>query len=279
MSASKLKNLVLLILVLVNLVLLALVIPLRTEQQRQQKLALTQLQALFSENGLILGQAVLPVTLPLYTLELTPDKDAALPAARALLGENVLAQDDSTRYLSLYRSATGSCQVARSGSFDAELTGYAPVSNPAAHVQSLLEAMGLELASLSAPRRLEAGVYQLTATQQLLGVPVFSSALMFTYDANRLTTISGSALFDATNLARVDEDACIGAADALVAFLGSRDALGWLGSTVTELTQGYFKAETASASVIRLIPGWRVVTDTGAFWVSGVTREVSALAS
>lgn len=277
MPMPKLKNLILLILLLVNLVLLALVIPLRAEQRRQQEQALSQLQDLFATYGLTLDRQALPMTQTLYTLELTPDKDAALPAAKALLGQNVLAEDDSTRYLSLYRSTEGRCSAARSGGFEATLANRAAVSDPAAQVKTLLADMGLDMSSVSVPVRVSAGVYELTATQQLLGVPVFSSALTFTYDEGCLTGIVGSALFDTETLARVDGTACIGPADALVAFLGSRDALGWLGSAVTEITQGYLRAETASAAVVRLIPGWRVLTDTGAFWVNGVTREVTAL--
>ena len=59
--------------------------------------------------------------------------------------------------------------------------------------------------------------------------------------------------------------------------MGSRDTLGWVGATVNEVEQGYCRADTASAAVVRLVPGWAIYTDTGDFWVNGITRMVSPL--
>ena len=65
-------------------------------------------------------------------------------------------------------------------------------------------------------------------------------------------------------------------ADALIALLDSRDRLGWVGSRIERVQQGYVYTETA-AGTLRFVPGWRIDTDTGAFFVSGATREVRAV--
>ena len=121
------------------------------------------------------------------------------------------------------------------------------------------------------------GVYSVTVVQQILEVPVFSAALRCTFHNGVLTRIEGTAYFDTTGLVRTDDVTCCTAADALVAFLGARSDLGWVGASVTAVTQGYYRAETASAAVVRLVPGWRIATDTGEFWVNGIDRHVSAL--
>jgi hypothetical protein len=274
---SKLKNIVILVLALVNVLLLALVLPLQQERRQQEALAMENLHALFDQYGITLHVESLPATESLYTLEFSPETDAALPAVQALLGEMVLAQDDSTQYLSLYRSDLGQCQISRSGQLEARLVDREAENDLSKAVSEYLEDMGVEVAAVSAPNRISAGVYTVQAVQQLLGVPVFSSTLEFTFHNSVLTRVEGTVYFDTTNLYRTDDVTCISCADALVAFLSNRDALGWVGSTVSGVTQGYLRTETASATLVRLVPGWQISTDTGSFWVNGITEQVTPL--
>lgn len=277
MPYSKVKNLLILILALVNVLLLCLVLPLRHERMEQRALEERRLADLFSRSGVALLVGALPEERTLYTVEFSPDPEAALTAANALLGTDVLAQADSTPYLSLYTSSAGRVEISRGGNLEARFYGRKSAGSVPAEVHSLMEGMGLETAFVSEPARQSAGVYEVTAVQKLLGVPVFSSALAFIYRSGALTRLEGTAYFDTTGICRTDDVACSSCADALVAFLGSRDALGWVGAEVREARQGYLHMETASAAVVRLAPGWRISTDTGAFWVNGITREVSAL--
>ena len=59
------------------------------------------------------------------------------------------------------------------------------------------------------------------------------------------------------------------------AVLSGRDALGWVGSTVTSLTQGYLPSDQAGTG-IRFVPVWLVETDAGSFFINGITREITA---
>ena len=277
MPTAKLKNIVILILALVNVLLLCLVIPLGQERQRQQAEAAAQLETLFGQYGVRLDADELPDSRLLYTLEFSPDDDASLPAMRALLGDMVYIEEDSTRYVRTYRSEQGTCQISRGGSLEARLQGRAADTDLERAVSEELEAMGVAVASVSLPDRSSAGVYTVTAVQQILDVPVFSSALKFTFHNGVMTRAEGTVYFDAANLFRTDDLRCMSCADALVAFLGSRDNLGWVGASVVGVAQGYLRAETASAAGVRLVPGWRISTDTGSFWVNGISGEVSAL--
>ncbi len=279
MPASKVKNLAILILALVNGILLLLVVPLVQERHQQRAQAEASLEALFARYGLQLDAGELPETRLLYTVEFSPGEDAAEGAMRALLGEAVLREDDSTRYLQIYQSEQGRCRVSRDGQLTARLEDRASAGDLQEALTEELAAMGLMASEVSLPARTSAGVYTVTALQELLGVPVFSAALQGTFHNGGLTRLEGTAYFDTAGLARTDDEACCSAADALVAFLGSQDALGWVGSSVTAVTQGYLRAETASAAVVRLVPGWRITTDTGDFWVAGIDRQVSALAA
>ena len=66
-----------------------------------------------------------------------------------------------------------------------------------------------------------------------------------------------------------------GLADALAQLLARRDALGWVGSAVTGLTQAYLPSDQAGTG-IRFVPVWLVETDAGSFFINGITREITA---
>ena len=121
LPVPKLKNLALLILLLANLLLAAVLIPNRMEQAREAEQIRRSLQDLCAGQQVAVDPAAIPDTVTLYALELSEDNRSGLQAATALLGEQVLVQDDSTRYLSQYSARTGTCQVGRSGSFRAVL--------------------------------------------------------------------------------------------------------------------------------------------------------------
>lgn len=277
MPISKVKNIVILILVLVNILLLCLVIPLSQERQAQEAATYAQLQALMDGYGIQLHVETLPNTRTLYTVEFTPADNGALPAMQALLGEMVLMENDSTRYVQIYRSEQGICQLSRGGGMEARLETRKAASDLPKAAAEELEAMGLTAAYVTAPTRSSAGIYTVTAVQQLLDVPVYSAVLTCAFQNGVLSRMEGTLYFDTTDLVRTDDDTCCSAADALVAFLGSRDTLGWVGASVTDVAQGYYQAETASAAVVRLVPGWYISTDTGDFWVNGISRQVAPL--
>ena len=276
MPVSKLKNLVLLVLLLANLALLALLIPDRVNQQRGDDALRQSLCDLYAGQQVRLDPDTVPDTVTIYSLELAEDPAGSAAAAEALLGQSMV-QDDATRYQSVYRSDSGQCTIRRSGSFRASLEGSPAVRDLAKDAKKTLRAMGFQYLSLSEPQRLRAGFYTLTATQTVLGVPVFSQGLNLTYANDRLVQLEGMFYTGADTLTRISDQPCISAADALVAFLSARVDLGWVGSAVTGMTQGYVRSETAAAAAVHLTPVWRLETDTGSFDVNGITGEVTAV--
>ena len=276
MPVSKLKNLVLLVLLLANLALLALLIPDRVNQQRGDAALRQSLCDLYAGQQVQLDPDTVPDTVTIYSLELAEDPAGSAAAAEALLGQSMV-QDDATRYQSVYRSDSGQCTISRSGSFRASLEGRPAVRDLAKDAKKTLRAMGFQYLSLSEPQRLRAGFYTLTATQTVLGVPVFSQGLTLTYANDRLVQLEGVFYTGAGTLTRISDQPCISAADALVAFLSARVDLGWVGSAVTGMTQGYVRSETAAAAAVHLTPVWRLETDTGSFDVNGITGEVTAV--
>lgn len=269
MSVSKMKSLILLILALTAGFLLALVVPAKTLQQRQSRELHEKLEALFAQYEITLEGDSLPESAALYTVE--PESGREQTAMKALLGDAVRLAESSTRYESRYVSEQGECVLSYDGRLDAVLVGAEAVRDPEADVQKRLRGMMVQAAETEYEEQGETAVVRIR--QQLLGVPVLTEGLEFRYESGRLTAISGTAFFGTDTLIRTSEQTAISCADALVRFLSCRDSLGWVGSRISGMEQGFLPVETASSG-IRFTPVWRIETDTGAFLVNGMSREV-----
>ena len=275
MPKSKIKTLVLLILLLCNLGLMATVLPTQLGGQRLAQRTGQQLESLYASYNLTLDGSSLPDSQPLYILEAQYDEQEELSAVRALLGDAVLAEEDSGSYQNTYTAAGGSCTVRR-GNIEAQFTdGPAASGSLTRSARRLLDKMGFSVASLS-QQLVNAETSTVTALQSLLGVPVFSSGLTLRYTAGQLVSVQGVFYPLADTLTCLEGQTCMSCASALVAFLEAREQTGWIGSAILSVQQGYRSVETAAASTLRLIPVWQLVTDAGTFYVDGITGEVSA---
>ena len=179
--------------------------------------------------------------------------------------------------LAQYSAGSSTLQLSRSGQLEGRFTDASAAHDLTRATRRYLRSMDFDIAEIFEPVWLSAGVYSVTAVQSLCGVPVFESALTFTYRNNALSRVDGT-YYPAGEIVRVSQRACISCADALVALLSSRDSLGWVGSEIVSCEQGYVHSETAS-SALRFVPVWRIETDAGTFYVNGITREVRQLAS
>ncbi len=277
MPAPKMKTLAIFILLLANIALAVLVLPSRISIRNQEDSMRESLCSLYEKQEITLSPETIPETIPLYVLELEENSQSDLQAAKILLGDQLLVQDDSSRYLSAYRSNLGECSFSRNGEFSARFTDSPPVQDPMRDCRKRLNAMDIPHLPLPQVRKLDNGVCTITATQTVLDLPVFSGGLTFTYTDNCLTGMDGVFFTNIDSLRRVSSEACISATDALVAFLDARYSLGWVGSSITSVYQGYVRSETAAASVVRLRPVWQLETDTGTFQIHGMTGDVSAI--
>lgn len=271
MSGRRIKNLILLILALAVCFLLLAVVPGKLSAQREESALHRGLTELLASYGVSIDPALLTHGETLYAIELG-EADASA-AAEALLGEAAEADSSSTRYEILYSEDSGSVSFSRSGALHAELSAAVGGRSYEQDMQRRLRGMGYTVWQTQPAVRQADGVYALGVEQALLGMPVFGGTLTFTYQDGALRAADGVFYPESGVITRVSEEACISCADALTQILASRDALGWVGSQITGMQQGYLHSETAT-SALRFTPVWRVETDTAVFYVNGITREV-----
>lgn len=277
MPASRIKNIILALLLATNLFLLMLVLPARrAEQQREQAVRLN-LQTLFESYGVELDPTLVPEDRTLYPLVLEYSEPEQSAAATALLGSDAEEDTGVGHYTTVYRAAGGSCQFSRVGGFSAELTAQDSVSGDLTRAaERLLKKMGFDCATVDESVRQSAGVYTVRAVQRIGGVPTFSAEMTLTYTNGVLSAMEGVFYTGSSDAQMAEETPCIACTDALIAFLNSRETLGWVGSRIVSIEQGYSVAEMASASTVRLNPVWRIETDTAVYEVNGLDGTVSA---
>ena len=147
MSASKIKNLILLILLLGVLGLLPAVVPTQAARTGAERNVHEKLEELYSSYGLTLDASSLPDSQTLYAIELeNPD---ASNAAQALLGSKAVSQETAARGLASYTSELGSMQLSRSGELTARLTGASQAHDLARATRRYLRSMDFAVASVS----------------------------------------------------------------------------------------------------------------------------------
>lgn len=265
MPVSKLKNISLLVLLTANLILLLILVPNRMAQERQEDALRKSLSSLYAGQGIALEEGSIPRSRALYGLQLTIRTTDQVRAVTALLGDQPVEQENLPGHDRSFRSDKGTCDVGREGLLRAELSGYT------GDISELLEGMGFDCASLEQT----AGGWK--ATQSVLDVPIFSEGLKLTAADGKLTGVEGVFYVGTESPARVSQTESMTAADALTLFLDRRYDLGWVGSAIISLEQGYLREYTASATSIRLVPVWKLVTDTESFFVDGLTGEITTV--
>ena len=238
---------------------------------RVQRQMLQELKTLYESYGLSVLLDELPRSPVLYSVELS--EDGAQTAAQALLGAKAAPAGESG-FESTYESELGTLHITRTGGFSAVMTGGSRVRSSEKAAEKLLRAMDFQYQTLTREQT-ETGAVQIRTSQTLLGVPVLGSQLALSYTDDCLTAVEGTFYTGGSSITRVSEQEAISAADALAQLLARRDALGWVGSAVTGLTQAYLPSDQAGTG-IRFVPVWLVETDAGSFFINGITREITA---
>lgn len=274
MEWSKIKNIIILILVLVNGFLLVLVGARRSEVRRYEQSALTRSLQVLEENGIeVSSQALVSQA---TAAPAAADRDTAAEArlAGAILGESV---EGEHRGGGLYLYRTGRGQVSlRSGGEIALIPSDDPfwtADDPASHAQRLIQRLGLELEETD--RALSGGSGSITYRQRWNGASLFSCQLVLSYTDGRLTDLSGTLL--AADRVTEESASLLTLPTVLLRFLDEIIRSGDVCSSVHSVEAGYRLIPSFSGAM-RLNCVWRISTNTADYYLDGVTGEFSRAA-
>lgn len=266
MDQSRLKNLIILILVLLNGCLLFSLAQRREAERDAFHRTVEQLVDLFQEDGMTLDPEAISRDDPPGGVALSRDTGLEKQAAAFLLGDALTASDQGGGIYH-YAGAEGEALFRSSGGFEA--SGVLTEGDVEDFCRDFCRAFSCEVPKI----QLDAegnGVF--TAAGIYGGLPVFNCAVTFTVEGNVLTSVSGTLLPKAGTAVPADQP--LSAAGALTAFLRMRRESVAVASTVTD-TRLCYELQNAGAAM-SLTPAWQIVTDTEDYYVNCVTGAVAA---
>jgi len=268
MPWTKLKNIILLILVITNLALLVQIAGPAIQSRHADSQAREDAIRLLLSRGVEVEESIVPETISL--LPRTVERDLVLEerAASALLDGPVSAE---ARGGEVYRyfNENGSIQFHSDGTLSAQLEpGRFPLGkDTAASCIGLMEKLGVQ------GKIVDQVGEELTFRQDWEGFPLFTQQVTLVCRDGCLSAITAGRQL----MGRPQEDPSrqtISVATALIDFLNGVNALGDVCSRIDAIEPGYAASSSLSGPT-SLTPVWRVTTDTGAYRLDAVTGAVS----
>ena len=265
MKWSRIKDIILGMLLVVNLILLGLVIQRRQEVVRYEQELQSGTVAVLLQNGITLSEDIVP----------WEDMDSAWALVRSTEQEQAVAQgllgacEKRDENPDTYVSDTGSARFRSSGEVQVQYYEASPFDREGGgqeeeQTRAAMETLGLSGEVTAVEEQAETTV--VTVRQSWNGRPVFDCELRWEYQNGRLQSVTGKWLFGA---ASGSSGETLSAATLLVKFMGEVVSKGEVCNEILAVEPGY-----ATASGMReaswLNPVWRVTTDTGLFEVDAL---------
>lgn len=270
MEWSKIKNIILVMLLTLNLILLGVVGYQENRSARYNAQTLELAVELLSDSGITL-EADLPreASLPVLQLESIPvDSQTQREQMTVLLGElDQVDESGGTRIF--YRGERGSGELTSDGHFSLTLkAGAVPAEEDrTAQGTALLEELGVQVTPAGESRQDD---LELTAFWQTWnGTPVFTCKSVMACQGDGVVSLSGRRLSGNTTV--VNSQSLIAIPTVLVRFLNGMSQNGYVCSKITGISLGYSTAVSAN----RLTPVWALDTDAGRYYVNAITGAFS----
>lgn len=268
MEWSKIKNIVLLMLLTVNVFLLVLVAYRQERSAQYTARAWADAVGVLTRNGITVDESSLPRDISLARLSVARDKTAEANAAAALLGTDAeTGQGGGT----VYTGEKGTLRFSRSGDFSASFAaGAYPLGEKTAseHALETLALLDFDGQVLSAEER--DGQTEVTVRQLWQGTPVFDCTATLVYEGDELRLIrDGSCRLTGTPAAESEAEP-LSVVTGLIRFLEGINKLGDVCTALTGMTPGY-TCSSGLTDPVTLCPVWYITTDTGAYYLNTCT--------
>lgn len=271
MRWSRIKNIIILLLVIVNVFLLALV-GLRAWRTRQgERETRERMIEILANNGIEFLPGEVPGKMTLTPWQVTLETPGEEQAAW-LVGELLSVESAGGR--TTYTGLRGTMSFSSDGEVQAAFPANAwPCDREriTATATEMLNALGVSSVQVT-DRREEDNAVTVTVVQLWEGVPVFDRTLALRWEDGGVRSLSGRCLLGSGAPQSGTES--ISSSTALARFLTALNDGGYVCSQITGLYEGYTSGGTGTAS---LTPSWFIETDVWPrhFAVDGLTGAVT----
>lgn len=269
MEWSKLKNIIILILLTANLFLLAMAGVQQRDSVQYQEQAVADAVAVLERNGIAVAPEVIPDQMSLRPMTVQRDRGLEDNLAQALLGDCTHSDLGGGRYS--YESSVGSAEFRSNGNFSIAfpngLSLADDVGDETAHALSIAAKIGLS-GTVAEQVGSDDGGTNVILYQTWQEIPVYSCRLTLQYREDRLYSVSGQRLMGEPQSANSEEE-LISIPTVLMRSLNGINDLGDICSEILSLTPGYQMSNPAEGT--RMEPVWYIRTDTGAYQLNAIT--------
>ena len=268
MDRSRLKNIIIIILLLLNVFLCASLVLRETSIRSAHNRTVEQLTALFAEDDMELSAAAISQDVPPSAFSFTRDPALERKVAAFFLGDGLTPDSRGDSIYTAYTGSLGTAQFRSNGSFD--VSGTLSEGNAEAVCRSFCSTFALD-----APTFLldETGTGKAVAAYRYDHLPIYNCTVTFSIRDGCLVAVSGT-LLPTTAAAFTAEQTPLSAAAALVSFQQYRRESGASASSVTGTYLCY--ELQSSATSLSIAPAWCVETDVAKYYVNCITGSVSS---
>lgn len=274
MSASKIKNIVIIVLLLFNAILLAVFAFDRAEASRSKAAEIAALTEVMGEWGIDIADDIdFDVAAPVPCTVLR-DMDADDRLIGKVIDHSY--REDLGGNVFFYSSETGQAVLRGTGEIDLIFhEDFPDISDDTARsLAKYMKRCGVELSAEHAefPKDKNGGSVLIPCSYN--GSCVYNSKLSFTVSDGSLMMINGTRVF--AGEAKVRQEELIDSVSAVMLFLEYVRSDGYICSRINGLESGYFM-NVAVSGESSLRPVWRISTDTGVVYINAVSGKAETM--
>jgi hypothetical protein len=272
MDSSKLKNIIIIVLLIINLVFAGMLVSSNAEGKSSSRQARESLAAVLQNKGITLADDVDISQEAPAEYSLRRDLDSEESAVRKLLGSCTAYDQGGNVYF--YSCNKGDARFRGTGEIEIVFDSCAvPTGNDA--VSSAMKAakkLGIETVEVSDES--DGDVTSVRLAGCFRGSEIFNSRIEFTFSKDDLLLLVGQRPFD-TVVGKTDSQA-LDCATAIMRFVQLMDEQGVFFSEITEVSAGYVTSVSVSGGGV-MTPAWRIKTDSGVYCINAVTGREETL--
>ena len=267
MESSKIKNLIICILVVVNLFLAGLAATDGIQASRNRAAANEAVHTILENNGIMLTLRELPETDGLQSYAVSWDLEREKTMVSSVLGS--VTVKDMGGNIMYYYGEKGQANFRGSGEF-VLLFDSQPVpveQDPLTTARSVLKKMGIEAEPAALPQD-QGGDDVVVMTVLYEDTPVINCQIRFTFSTNALLMVEGTRPLDIQR-----EDPTVTVLDAstlMTRFVGIVNRSGYVCSEIRDIRP---VLQYSDASGGKLLPVWEIETDARTYYLNVSTGE------
>ncbi len=276
MDKSRIKNLIIIVLLLVNVFLAGIVISDSAQSRAYASASDESLMEALKNSGITLADRSLLNAGTVPSCSVSRDLSREKRQVSSVIGS--VQQQDQGGNIVMYYGNDGQACFRGTGDFEILMeNATVPVGDdPARTSENFLKKIGIDIDADTAQVKYSSSGASCTVTAMCLfeGRPIVNCLVTLNYSDTNLLLVSGTRpLTDASESASGSE---MDAATAVMRLIAMLDDSGYLCSSITDVGHCY-KMDVSASGTGTLTPLWRFSTDIGDFYINGITGKTETV--